>query len=416
MSKNIVIQEAGLPQSLTVDALRLKKQGGGTEDWLPADGKNLVELQIGGSGTYKASDYNAYGISVARVKPKYGGGATSKAAEYDFTEKHTPSIKEGGKGRNFSAAMLKTNLQGGGTCLWVPKMDVVLKNKYISKSGTYTAKADDCYGFDQVVVSGVDVEITQDDDGDDVARITDGGEVTEEKLPDKIVIEREPYFTGPYGDHAYISFDGLIVKAYTKSGALWTEENHTGGIIPISELFFPVTVTDVGQASGSSEYDVTGLGLNEPVYLASVRPGDVWSRFTDPITIVKQVTGNVLVMRTKDSIRNYMVCVARFPGCSIDIERENGSFPDTYYLMREGTIDGKTFYYGTPMSSAGDMGWTWPISANQPMDIATAAGIALLGGHPKGWTQNVPVQWYQPYTGNLLETSFDVSLVDVSPN
>ena len=102
--------------------------------WIP---KNLVELQIGGSGTYRASDYSAYGIAVARVKPKYGGGATSKAAtEPDFKALQNVAIKEGGKARTFSACQLKVNNQGGGTSLWVPKDAVALKTKYITHSGT----------------------------------------------------------------------------------------------------------------------------------------------------------------------------------------------------------------------------------------------------------------------------------------
>lgn len=48
MNKNIVIQEGGIG--------KLKTQDGGTEDWVSADEKKLVVLQIGGSGTYKAGE------------------------------------------------------------------------------------------------------------------------------------------------------------------------------------------------------------------------------------------------------------------------------------------------------------------------------------------------------------------------
>lgn len=404
MSKNIVIQEAGLNKSLTVDALRLKKFDGGSEDWTPEDGKNLVELQIGGSGTYRASDYNAYGIAVARVKPKYGGGATSKAAPvHEFATLHNIAIKEGDKTLIFSASELKVNNQGGGTSLWVPKDDVGLKTKYITKSGTYPASADECYGFSEVTVSGVDVEITQDEDGDDVAEITDGGETREEKLPSEIRIEREPYFTGPYGDRAYISFDGLVVHGYSASGV-------DLGAIPFNELVFPVTVTDISQVEGGYERDVTGTILNAPVYLGALGVGMFFGNL-----VVKEVAGGVYGICIRQG-PNYHFALASYSQGSVVIARDDGSFPERYFSSTVFHYQDKTCYIGSANIVGFEPRTSIPISTDQPVDAATAAGIALLGTTALGGGQRIPVQWNRPYDERMLESSFMVEVVDVGPN
>lgn len=408
MSKSIIIDESGLPKALTVDALRTSKQGGGTEDWLPADGTNLVELDIGGSGTYRASNYGAYGISVARVTPKYGGGATSKAAQQPaFESPHIPSIREGGNPKYMGARLLKTNLQGGGTCLWVPEDEVNLESKYVNHSGTYPASADNCYGYSQITVSGVDVEITQDEDGDDVARITDGDKVTEEKLPSEIRIVREPYFVGPYGDRAYISFDGLLVKAYTASGKLWTDATHPDGTIPMSELMFPVTVADITKIEGY-ERDVTGTILNAPVYLAPLSVGMMFRGLW-----VKEISGAPYGFVMTDGSTDAYAIASYFPS-SVKVARQSGSFPETINANEEYTAGGKTCYFsygGT--GSARIFASDFPYSAFQPVGQGIAAAIALIGTKPIGG-QPVPVQWARPYDGLVLEDEFRVDVVQLT--
>ena len=421
MSKSIIIQEAGLAKNLTVDALRLKKQDGGSEDWLPADGKNLVELDIGGSGTYRASDYNAYGIAVARVTPKYGGGATSKAAGHDFTEKHTPSIKEGGKSRNFSAAMLKTNLQGGGTCLWIPRMDVELKNKYISKSGTYTAKADDCYGFDQVTVSGVDVEITEDDDGDDVAKTTDGGTTTEQKLPNSIVVDVPPTKT-VYSDGQAIDYTGMVVKAYTRSGQLWTDASHPNGIIPISELTLPVTIAHADQGGASSDLD-TG-SFSQPIPLSGVATF-AWTQTNVPIRNTytwTPVNGAVMVIMRNTESNTTLLYAAKQAGevgllrrVSIDETTGEQSTQFEYTTaFNSYTHGGKTVYYVRSIHGHGNLGINILVSPvvsgyGDNSHDKEAAWTAIYG-EISGGSQAVPVQWNRPYDNELLETSFSITV------
>ena len=416
MSKNIIIQQNGIAETLTVDALRLKKQGGGSEDWVPADGKNLVELQIGGSGTYKASDYNAYGIAVARVTPKYGGGATSKAAGHDFTKKHTPSIKEGGKSRNFSAAMLKTNLQGGGTGLWIPRMDVELKNKYISKSGTYTAKADDCYGFDQVTVSGVDVEITQDEDGDDVERTTDGGKVTENKLPSYIRVTVLPSKLD-YTVGEAIDYTGLVVHAYTKSGI-------DMGVVPFNELILPAEKAGEGWA----EQWTDGHGLNamqiaytphwnrtewierysgrideEQVFVCGSALGTINGKPASYGDSSQNPTpGTLFVTRYQD--QNYMASMAGSRRMDVFAywsgeEYYSGQAKRTGWFYAAGSSGDagiKTFVRAT----GGEYITNIPVSTVNPTTVDPST-LYSIG-------ESIPIQWRRPGDGQLLETSFNI--------
>jgi len=421
MSKSIIIQEAGLPKSLTVDALQLKKFDSGSEDWIPEDGKNLVELQIGGSGTYKASDYNAYGIALAQVKPKYGGGATSKAAPvHKFATLHNIAIKEGDKTLIFSANELKVNNQGGGTSLWVPKDDVGLKTKYITKSGTYPASADECYGFSEVTVSGVDVEITQDEDGDDVAKVTDGGEVTETKLPSSIVVEVSPT-KSIYTVGETIDFSGMVVKGYTKSGVLWTDAEHPDGTIPLSELTLPVTTAMSGDV-----IEVDDAELVQPFYLLQVAEGNTiaeyqygeWYRY-----FYSGVTGGpVYVVCDRDSLDRGESIFVSMNAFSVTYERTHpGSWDPQRTIAAGGIATYKDYsaYIGGYVLGYNlfvEGGYT-PISADQPIGLANAAILAMnkaASGQGRS-VSAVPVDYQRPYDGRTLEASFGITVMPQGP-
>lgn len=388
MSRNIVIQEAGLNKSLTVDALRLKKLGGGREDWVPADGKDLVELQIGGSGTYRASDYNAYGISVARVKPKYGGGATSKAVtDPDMQIMQNISIAEGGMSVLLSASQLKVNNQGSGTSLFVAKDAVKLKTKSITKSGTYPASADECYGFSEITVSGVDVEITTDDDGDDVARITDGGVTTDEKLPSSIRITVLPrkvdYIVGET-----IDYTGLVVHAYTKSGI-------DLGAVPFDELVFTVTTAQGGDSFFTAESDLDA-GLNQPIYFVKRANGNGSYFMADGIADLYNRQHIVLASPSQPAGRLYS---------------SDGTII-TEYEGTQYTHDGKTVYFVGASSSTEVVipSNTW-IKPNVAPSTQKVAWTIIYGNinAPKS-EQTIPVQWPRPGDGAILETSFNIQV------
>lgn len=67
-------------------------------------------------------------------------------------------ISEGTTGRNFSGVKkLKTELQGGGTCNWIPEDEAGdytnLKTKNITENGEYTASDDNATGYSKVKVN-----------------------------------------------------------------------------------------------------------------------------------------------------------------------------------------------------------------------------------------------------------------------
>ena len=68
----------------------------------------------------------------------------------------TINIKEGSTDRTFTTSKLRTKLQGGGTCDWIPLDErfnyVNIGTKTVTASGTYNASSDGLDGYSTVVV------------------------------------------------------------------------------------------------------------------------------------------------------------------------------------------------------------------------------------------------------------------------
>lgn len=67
-------------------------------------------------------------------------------------------IAEGTQGKTFTAVeKIRTKLQGGGTCNWIPEDEAGdytnLKNKTIRENGEYLPSADNCTGYKKVTVN-----------------------------------------------------------------------------------------------------------------------------------------------------------------------------------------------------------------------------------------------------------------------
>lgn len=188
------------------------------------------------------------------------------------------TIQEGGIGKQLTADKLKTNLVGGGTCLWVPEDETTLGTKNISENGTYRASDEGLYGYSEVTVSGIGTATGTGPDGEDHSYSEDGeGGITDTILPSSISVVTPPTVT-TYADGATIDFSGMVVKGYLKSGALWTDYAHPNGIIPISELMLPVTTASKDESHSDEWSD--GRGLNARLITITQNfDTDYWGRF-----------------------------------------------------------------------------------------------------------------------------------------
>lgn len=170
------------------------------------------------------------------------------------------TIQEGGSAVQLTADKLKTDQVGGGTCLWIPEEDFDLTTKHISENGTYNASDDDKYGYSTVyvnvpggvngpasdipgsIISGIDPE-----DGEkytwETVEDPETGEtiVVKTLMPSGIEITTLPSDLD-YTDGETIDFSGIVVKLKKHDGTVYTDANYPDGVIPFSELTFPVTV------------------------------------------------------------------------------------------------------------------------------------------------------------------------------
>ena len=179
------------------------------------------------------------------------------------------TIKEGGVAKNLTAEKLRTNLYGGGTCLWVPEDDVQLGTKSIDENGTYKAEDDGYYGFSQVTVNvkGDKVVGKKPNGNEAVVTVDQDGNLVETDLPSEIRVTTPPDDTS-YFDGDEIDYTGMVVKAYKADGTLWTNDTYTDGIIPLNELVLPDTHADFSKVVHEQDYpEYQGSGT---VTLASV--------------------------------------------------------------------------------------------------------------------------------------------------
>lgn len=333
------------------------------------------------------------------------------------------TIQEGGIGKQLTANKLKTNLVGGGTCLWVPEDETRLGAKHISEDGTYKASDDGYYGYSEVTVSGIGTVTGKDPDGsgDDATATVDPetGEIVITKLPYSISVVTPPTVT-EYSDGATIDFSGMVVKGYLKSGDLWTDSSHPNGVIPISELTLPVTVADADETTGATvqsdlvpeafPYASVGLIAADK---ENARPGEPTLRMisytADAVTLFWPSQDSTIGVAASDS-----------PGqeyTEVDSMPDGSSKTDTGSLNRTYEHLGKTVYY-----KGWGTGWGYSnYTVNSVSPDATAVQAYSYG--ELAWTmiygeitpggQVIPVQYMSGE--KTLESSFTITVNPSAP-
>lgn len=331
-------------------------------------------------------------------------------------------IQEGGLGKQLTADKLKTNLVGGGSCLWVPEDETALGTKYISENGTYRAANDGYYGYSEVTVSGVGTVTGKDPDtGEDVEvhKDPDTGEIVETVIPASISVTTPPSKTD-YNDGETIDFTGMVVKAYKSSGDVWTDSTHPDGVIPHSELIFPVTTASASGTLPSHESDgsivgtkIKSAGLSGKTITGQVEELDAQYNIS-PFNAVQVaiVNGTYVVASGSD-----------FGQCWFNKTRLDGSGGQGFAIYpSQFTHDGKTVYYktaGFPAHNIMENNFdvipvnTVPSVPNEH-SLAECAWEMIYTGESYG-NQEIPVQWNKPYGAGLLETSFDITVTGGTP-
>lgn len=423
MSKDIIIQKNGVDQDLTVDMLNIQRAEGGDENWIVPGDRTLVNIQVKQNGTYNASDFNAYGIAQVKVKCTVNGGAAkseaaSGSALTPLNATGTPSIEEGGIARNFTADRVRTQLDGGGYADFVPEDTVKRGAKIITKDNkTYKAKKDGLYAYSQVMVSGISVTKSTDQQGHDIIIHTDSDGTKVYELPTSIEITRLPDHL-EYGDRAYINPEGIVVRAYKESGELWSNEDYPNGIIPLDELIFDPDVTDYNEVH--TQWEVPDL--IDPVYLNYVTKDKVFKGKDTDIAyfIIDDVTSHVFPPVSVYMIQysyggskaeSYRCFVSREPFSGESHRKAPWSW-DPNRRTWEGrlwTVEGHSAYIAYVETGAGI--FNVPFSAVQRYGIESTAVLAVTTGTPGEPKQTIKVKWERPWDEEILETSFGVTVI-----
>lgn len=336
-------------------------------------------------------------------------------------------IQEDGLGKQLTVDKLKTNIVGGGTCMWVPEDATILGTKSINKNGTYRASDDGYYGYEQVTVNvsgGSGTATGTDGDGDEAVAYPDPetGELVIEKVPSSIKVITPP--TNPYGIYTNgqsISTNGMVVKAYLETGGEY-------GVVPISEITInPTTAvydssTDRG-VSGEADIDDSDYdGWNPPIPFTGIvgssgeLSANVQSVYSEagPYGIIYSAipgatTGAVAWFSLNPTIAHYKDVVIDYnqypPRTLVDSEGDR-QINALEYTEKSHT----PFYWG--------LGSHGPLPSNPAPHIGTVAfdavkiGTILFDGtrteQRAGSHQTITVSWPRPLDGKVLETTFEI--------
>ena len=312
------------------------------------------------------------------------------------------TIQEGGVGKQLTVDKLRTNLVGGGTCLWVPEDEVPLGRKRISENGTFKAGDDGLYGYSQVTVRGIGVVTGKKQDGKEYTVTTDtNGNIVEKSVPTSIVITTNPTKMA-YDDGDTIDYTGMVVKAYDANGNIWDNDGaYPNGVIPIADLNLPETVADASKVekevwangNGIVAWKLTSVPYGSSQYIINTTLGEKDGYF---YTVATENEATLLLTRYDSE-----VYAARIGGNGAHFplyRRESGG----YWGIIAGTS------YATKWQRFDKAMWHdkliyLPNSSVDPSNHATSDMHLSSGG------QTIPVEFYRP-GGDKLETHFMITI------
>lgn len=321
-------------------------------------------------------------------------------------------IQEGGVGKQLTVDKLKTDVVGGGTCLWVPEDERQLGTKYISENGTYRASADGYYGYSEVTVSGMGTATGKDPDGsgDDAVAYTDPstGEIVVDKIPSSIKVVTPPSKVS-YVDGEAISIAGIQVEAYLASGGKY-------GDVPFGELSFSPAIATYDESGdkgtqGKASYDAV-TGLQQPISYCT----KLTSKTQQGGGAVDIYTENAGAMAGYRSGGNYtrIMASASQPVSTWKTEWYNKD-GEKYYEDTGSdngaafTYEGKTVYWYPAIGGRGALVPQNAVrSGGSPGEMD--AWVMIYGNREEtaGSAQTITVSWPCPKTGEMLSTTFEI--------
>jgi len=340
------------------------------------------------------------------------------------------NIQEGGIGKQMTVDKLKTNLVGGGTCLWVPEEDVRLGTKYISENGTYRASDDGLYGYSEVTVSGVGSVTGIDPETGEETTVTvdpETEELVETVVPTEIRVIEPP--TNPYGiyvDGQTITKDGIVVKAYSANGV----EMQT---VPIGEITISPTTAVYDQSTDTGGYDEATIDTSVLYYPDAI---------TQPVTAISQIVettnnpkqtitytpyGSSYLFLLEDERITVPMAIITANGSGYREKCVNESDPrQSYDVTRTANLSNNTRVSHTPFGyiegASADKSYSGRVRTGVTTKISDftyienelyrdLATIILDGSvtHTRaGSRQTITVSWPRPGDGKVLETSFEI--------
>lgn len=388
MSKNIIIQEGGTPFNFSADELRLKLLSG-NQDYVPGNDVKIGRLDVWHNGSYSPSSFGVNLFEVVEAKAKGGSGGAAlhgKARTLQITPT-APGIQEGGKTiRMGGTQKIEVALADGGMLTMIPEMKTAPLT--ITSPGVYRASDRGLVGFSSVTVN-----------------ISGGGGGTA-KPPAYIKITTPPTKTD-YVAGEEIDYTGMVVKAYDKSGNIWTGDgDYPGGVIPLFELTLPMEMADFT----GGEYIKSDLetGLVEPFPIDST--GYCWGDTNGAINTSHLYMGigyDVVFTMCYVGTTLYKVAASKEPDAKFSVWWQEEEEKITYNPLNSTyTHNGKTVYYWTDTSGY------WPrvtsyYPAAEKSGAFNYAAIAWTMVYGEVFGALVPVEWV--YKGSHFADNFMIT-------
>lgn len=327
-------------------------------------------------------------------------------------------IKEGGVDRSQNQIdKLKTNMQGGGVCYWVPETERETDSKSIDKNGTYTAEEEGLYGFSVLnvsVPSSSGVSGKDDVGGNDYNVNVDGdGYLTENKIPSYIEIISPPGKLD-YTDGETIDLTGIVAKAYDAEG----NEMQT---LTVADLVNSPLYADKSQTSGegTATYDDIEVSftteLHRTQYMGDRFCREVTWTTEDGVYIVESF--GTLYAASREPKRVWYE-IGEWEHPYEPKPSPSGGFVNLELDYQKNAIDGSDVYIATRIEGSDwtDSGY-WRVvdepTITNPRTNPSPLHIVLAGERTGGGTQKITVTWYRTGDMKPLSDTFDIHVEDV---